>query len=63
MTLRKTVLRDLAQSRETERWISGLATLVIFPIGIGVLGAFTPEIHAEIGAGVFWIWLAVAVLF
>jgi hypothetical protein len=61
--LRTTVLRGLASNTETERLLSGIATLVIFPVLIGVLGAFSSDIRASYGAVVYWVWLAVATLF
>lgn len=60
---RRKAVRALSRRRSVERTFSSLASLVIIPGVCAVLGAFTPDLHRDLGSyGLGFLWLAVLAL-
>ncbi len=59
-TVRRRAVKGLSRRRSVERWLTGVAALVIVPGTCAVLGAFTPDLDKSYGTNVLIvIWVAV----
>lgn len=60
---RRTVLRSESQKTEWDRLVTHAVVLVVFPSIIGVLGAFTSDIHKAHGPLIWAIWIVLIIFF